>query len=79
MKTGDTLEIGKRTLAFVQTPMVHWPDSMVTYDELDGILFSNDAFGQHYASFEALRRRGGAARGARSGAEVLRQHRHALR
>ena len=34
VKTGDTLEIGKRTLAFVQTPMVHWPDSMVTYDEL---------------------------------------------
>lgn len=50
VKTGDTLDIGKRTLAFVQTPMVHWPDSMVTYDELDGILFSNDAFGQHYAS-----------------------------
>lgn len=50
VKTGDTLEIGKRTLAFVQTPMVHWPDSMVTYDEYDQILFSNDAFGQHYAS-----------------------------
>ena len=50
VKTGDTLDIGKRTLAFVQTPMVHWPDSMVTYDELDGILFSNDAFGQHFAS-----------------------------
>ena len=49
VKTGDTLNIGKRTLAFVQTPMVHWPDSMVTYDEFDGILFSNDAFGQHYA------------------------------
>ena len=50
VKTGDTLNIGKRTLTFVQTPMVHWPDSMVTYDEFDGILFSNDAFGQHYAS-----------------------------
>ena len=50
VKTGDTLDIGKRTLAFVQTPMVHWPDSMVTYDEYDQILFSNDAFGQHYAS-----------------------------
>ncbi|MFR5092077.1 MAG: hypothetical protein ACLTDR_08855 [Adlercreutzia equolifaciens] len=34
----------------MQTPMVHWPDSMVTYDEYDQILFSNDAFGQHYAS-----------------------------
>ncbi|MGN0287473.1 MAG: FprA family A-type flavoprotein [Atopobiaceae bacterium] len=50
VKTGDTLNIGKRTLTFVQTPMVHWPDNMVTYDDYDKILFSNDAFGQHYAS-----------------------------
>ncbi len=50
VKTGDTLDIGRRTLTFVQTPMVHWPDSMVTYDEYDQILFSNDSFGQHYAS-----------------------------
>ncbi|MDY4014104.1 FprA family A-type flavoprotein [Parafannyhessea umbonata] len=50
VKTGDTLEIGKRTLTFVQTPMVHWPDNMVTYDAYDKILFSNDAFGQHFAS-----------------------------
>ena len=50
VKTGDTLNIGKRTLTFIQTPMVHWPDSMVTYDEYDKILFSNDSFGQHYAS-----------------------------
>ena len=50
LKTGDTLNIGKRTLAFVQTPMVHWPDNMVTWCPEDGILFSNDAFGQHFAS-----------------------------
>lgn len=50
VKTGDTLTIGKRTLEFVQTPMVHWPDNMVTYSAYDKILFSNDAFGQHYAS-----------------------------
>lgn len=50
VKTGDTLNIGKRTLSFVQTPMVHWPDNMVTYDEFDKILFSNDAFGQHIAT-----------------------------
>ncbi len=50
VKTGDTLNIGKRTLTFVQTPMVHWPDNMVTYSDYDKILFSNDAFGQHYAS-----------------------------
>ncbi len=50
VKTGDTLCIGRRTLSFVQTPMVHWPDNMVTYDAQDKILFSNDAFGQHFAS-----------------------------
>lgn len=50
VKTGDTLEIGKRTLSFVQTPFVHWPDNMVTWSESDKVLFSNDAFGQHYAT-----------------------------
>ena len=50
VKTGDTLCIGKRTLSFVQTVMVHWPDNMVTYSDYDRILFSNDAFGQHFAS-----------------------------
>ncbi len=50
VKNGDTLEIGKRTLTFAHTPMVHWPDNMVTYDEYDKILFSNDAFGQHFAT-----------------------------
>lgn len=50
VKTGDTLSIGKRTLTFVLTRMVHWPDNMVTYSEYDKILFSNDAFGQHFAS-----------------------------
>ena len=49
---GDTLDIGSRRLRFVMTPMVHWPDSMVTYSETDRILFPNDAFGQHYASHE---------------------------
>lgn len=50
VKTGDTLRIGKRTLSFTQTMMVHWPDNMATYSEYDRILFSNDAFGQHFAS-----------------------------
>ena len=50
VKAGDTLSIGTRTLAFVPTPMLHWPDSMVTYCPEEKILFSNDAFGQHYAS-----------------------------
>ena len=49
IKTGDTLTLGKRTLEFMTTPMLHWPDSMMTYEKEDKILFSNDGFGQHYA------------------------------
>lgn len=52
VNSGDSLNIGKNTLSFFLTPMVHWPDSMVTYLENNKILFSNDAFGQHYASYE---------------------------
>ena len=50
VKTGETLSLGKRTLSFVATPMLHWPDSMVTYCPEEKILFSNDAFGQHLAA-----------------------------
>lgn len=50
VKTGDTLSLGKYTLSFVATPMVHWPDNMVTYLAEENILFSNDAFGQHHAT-----------------------------
>jgi flavorubredoxin len=51
VKTGDTLDIGNgRQLVFVEAPMLHWPDSMFTYMSGDNILFSNDAFGQHFAS-----------------------------
>jgi len=48
--TGDSLALGRRSLTFVETPMVHWPDSMVTYVPEERLLFSMDAFGQHYAS-----------------------------
>ena len=54
VKAGDSLCIGRRTLSFVPTPMVHWPDNMVTFMTPENILFSNDAFGQHYASDERL-------------------------
>lgn len=54
VKAGETLSIGKRTFTFLPTPMVHWPDNMVSFMAPDGILFSNDAFGQHYATFERL-------------------------
>ncbi len=50
VKTGEELSLGKRTLKFIATPMLHWPDSMVTYCPEEKILFSNDAFGQHLAS-----------------------------
>ncbi|AKG69421.1 nitric oxide reductase [Serratia fonticola] len=47
--TGDSLDIGNgKQLIFVETPMLHWPDSMMTYITGDAVLFSNDAFGQHY-------------------------------
>lgn len=49
-KTGDTLDIGTSKLIFVEAKMLHWPDSSFTYMTGDNILFSNDAFGQHYAS-----------------------------
>ncbi len=52
VNSGDTLNIGERTLHFVHIPMVHWPDSMVTYVPSDKLLFPNDAFGQHIASEE---------------------------
>jgi len=47
---GDTISLGNRTLTFIMTPMVHWPESMFTYIPEDKVLFSMDAFGQHYAS-----------------------------
>jgi len=50
VKTGDTLKLGKKTLTFVEAPMLHWPDSMFEYLDGEEILFSNDAFGQHYAT-----------------------------
>ncbi|KLU67666.1 nitric oxide reductase [Desulfosporosinus acididurans] len=52
MKSGTTLSLGKRSLTFIHTPMVHWPDNMVCYLQEDKILFSNDAFGQHIATSE---------------------------
>jgi len=51
-ESGESLSIGKRKLTFTHIPMVHWPDSMVTYSGFDKILFPNDAFGQHIASSE---------------------------
>lgn len=49
---GDKLPLGKRTLTFVTAPMVHWPEVIVTYDDLDKTLFSADAFGK-FGAFDA--------------------------
>ncbi len=51
VKTGDTLDVGNgKQLVFVEMAMLHWPDSMASFLTQDNILFSNDAFGQHYAT-----------------------------
>lgn len=51
VKTGDKIDIGNgKELIFMEMTMIHWPDSMATFLTKDNILFSNDAFGQHYAT-----------------------------
>ena len=50
VKSGDKIKLGKKTLTFLEAPMLHWPDSMFTYLIEDKILMPNDAFGQHLAS-----------------------------
>jgi flavorubredoxin len=52
VEDGSQLSLGKRTLVFMETRMLHWPDSMFTYAKEDKILFSSDGFGQHYAGLE---------------------------
>lgn len=50
--TGDVISTGKNNLHFIETKMLHWPDNMFCYMPEQGLLFSNDAFGQHYAGPE---------------------------
>jgi flavorubredoxin len=52
VKDGETITLGDLTLNFMETRMLHWPDSMFSYLERDQLLFSQDAFGMHIASFE---------------------------
>lgn len=49
---GETLSLGKKTIQFFEARMLHWPDNMLNYLQEDKILFSSDAFGQHYAGNE---------------------------
>ncbi len=52
VKSGDSISIGKRSIHFLETRMLHWPDSMFSYIPEDKLLISNDAFGQNIASSE---------------------------
>ncbi|MFA5779047.1 MAG: flavodoxin domain-containing protein [Elusimicrobiota bacterium] len=52
VKTGDSISLGEKTLKFIESPMIHWPDSMFTYIPEDKLLLPNDAFGQHIATTE---------------------------
>ncbi len=52
VQTGQSIDIGGRTLQFIETRMLHWPDSMFTYMPEERLLFSQDAFGMHLASAE---------------------------
>jgi flavorubredoxin len=52
VNTGDSLSLGSKTVRFIETKMLHWPDSMFSYLEEDRLLISSDAFGQHYATGE---------------------------
>ena len=50
VKSGDTLSLGKKTVHFLETKMLHWPDSMFSYIPEDKLLISSDAFGEHWAT-----------------------------
>ena len=78
VKSGDSINIGKRDVHFVETRMLHWPDSMCSYVAQDKLLITNDIFGQNIASKCPLRRRGGPGDSVRYGQGILRQHRAAL-
>jgi len=52
VKDGQTLDLGNRTLRFISAPNLHWPDSIFTYLEEDKVLFTCDAFGEHYCPEE---------------------------
>lgn len=52
VKTNDTINTGKYDFVFVEMPMIHWPDNMLTYMVQEKVVFSNDAFGQHVVSYQ---------------------------
>ena len=54
VKDGQIINLGKNTIQFFETRMLHWPDSMITYCPEDKILFSQDGFGMHLAGYERV-------------------------
>ncbi len=52
VKSGDSISLGKKTVHFLETKMLHWPDSMFSYIPEDKLLISSDAFGQHWSTSE---------------------------
>ena len=52
VKSGDSISLGKKTVQFLETKMLHWPDSMFSYFPEDKLLISSDAFGQHWSTSE---------------------------
>ena len=52
VKSGDSISLGKRSVQFIETRMLHWPDSMFSYIPEEKLLFSSDAFGHHWATSE---------------------------
>ncbi len=54
IKDGENISFGERSMTFILTPMIHWPDNMVAYMPEEKLLFSNDSFGQHLASSERI-------------------------
>jgi len=56
VSTGARLRLGNMNLSFVETRMLHWPDSMFSYLDEGGVLFSQDAFGMHLAPRHHLAR-----------------------
>jgi len=52
VKDGDSLDLGSKTIEFIGTPMLHWPESMASFIRQDSLLISNDIFGQHWATSE---------------------------
>ena len=78
VKAGQTLSLGRRELTFVATPMLHWPDNMVTWCPQEKILFSNDAFGQHLATSQRFDEEQDLSVVMRD-PDLLRQHPAALR